>query len=108
MICEKCIDKPVVRGIKTVKCLKCGDIVTTSSNYINICQKCSNKLLLCECCGKKIEKLSNKGFSITCNDCGSENCQPNAFLYLECNDCGQSENNQSIIINKLAQNCSKT
>ncbi len=104
MICNNCKDKPVVRGVKDVKCLKCGDITITNSNYINICKNCSDKLLLCQCCGYKDEKLSNKGFSIVCNDCGSTNCYPNVFLYMQCGDCKQSENNQSTIIDKLSQN----
>jgi len=56
MICNKCKDKPILRGIKFVKCVKCNEDTAISYAYSNICNNCSDTYLICQCCGKEIEK----------------------------------------------------
>jgi len=56
MICNKCKDKPILRGIKIVKCVKCNKDTAISYAYSNICNKCSDTHMICQCCGKEIEK----------------------------------------------------
>ena len=54
MICNKCKDKPILRGIKIVKCVKCNKDTAISYAYSNICNKCSDTHMICQCCGKEI------------------------------------------------------
>jgi len=56
MICNKCKDKPILRGIKFVKCVKCNEDTAISYAYNNICNDCSDNYLICQCCGKEVKK----------------------------------------------------
>jgi len=59
MICKKCKNKSIVRGIKHVKCFKCDKETTVNfvySNICNICNDCSDNYLICQCCGKEVKK----------------------------------------------------
>lgn len=54
MICQDCKTKPVARGMKRIKCMKCAKDDFVNSFYKNICNECSNRLLACQYCGKLI------------------------------------------------------
>ena len=56
MLCKVCKSKPVARGIKKVNCLKCGKETFTNIVYGNICEECSDRLQICQCCGKELFK----------------------------------------------------
>ena len=56
MLCKVCKSKPVARGIKKINCLKCGKETFTSIVYDNICEECSDRLQICQCCGKELFK----------------------------------------------------
>ena len=56
MLCKVCKNKPIVRGIKKVNCLKCGKETFISIVYGNICEECSDRLQICQCCGKELFK----------------------------------------------------
>jgi len=52
MLCENCKNKPVARGLKSIKCLSCGENKLTNYAYNSgICENCSDKLAKCVCCG---------------------------------------------------------
>jgi ribosomal protein S27E len=55
MICKECKDKPIVRGIKHIKCFKCGKEAIVNSAYNNICNDCSGTYVICQYCGKEIK-----------------------------------------------------
>jgi len=62
MICQECENKiksPIL-DIET-KCFKCGKSIPIKHTWRNICLKCSNNLLVCQCCGKKIKKKEKIG-----------------------------------------------
>ena len=54
MICESCNNKPLHRGLKQVKCFKCGKIVMINSAFFDICENCSVIHHICQYCGKQI------------------------------------------------------
>jgi len=55
MLCKECKNKPIVRGIKHIACFLCSKETFVNSSYVNICVNCSDKLLICQCCGKHIK-----------------------------------------------------
>jgi len=63
MICRDCENKNIVRGIKHVKCIKCGKDTMVNFVYSNICLECSNNNLICQCCGKEIKSEIEKKFT---------------------------------------------
>jgi len=56
MICKDCENKNIVRGLKQIKCIKCDKKVMVNFVYSNICLECSNKYLICQCCGEEIKE----------------------------------------------------
>ena len=56
MLCKVCKSKSVARGIKKINCLKCGKETCTNIVYGNICEECSDRLQICQCCGKELFK----------------------------------------------------
>lgn len=56
MLCKDCKSKPVVRGIKNIKCFKCSKDSMVNYAFSDICGDCSDTLCICQCCGKDIEK----------------------------------------------------
>ena len=52
MICKDCKNKPIVRGIKHIKCFKCGKKAIVNSVYGHICDNCSDTYIICQYCGK--------------------------------------------------------
>lgn len=65
MICEKCRNKAIVRGMKQIKCFKCNKETMINYIYSNICSECSDNLNICQYCGEIIKKQ-------TCYICGSK------------------------------------
>lgn len=57
MICKDCKTKPVARGIKFVKCLRCNKDVYVNCFHSNICTNCSDNLVICQYCGKEIKQI---------------------------------------------------
>jgi len=57
MICKECENKNIVRGIKLIKCFNCNKETYVGFCYSNICLECSNKYLICQCCGEKIKSI---------------------------------------------------
>jgi len=55
MLCKECKTKPMVRGIKSIKCFRCGSDTIINSNFTDICIDCSNQLNVCQCCGEQIK-----------------------------------------------------
>ena len=55
MLCHKCKDKPVARGVKSIKCFSCGEDVVINVEH-SICSDCSNKLGVCSKCGREVTK----------------------------------------------------
>lgn len=60
MICKECEKKPLHRGVKQVKCFKCGQIVMINSAFSFICKECSNMHGVCQYCGRDI-RVNNNG-----------------------------------------------
>jgi hypothetical protein len=54
MLCSKCKDKPIAKGIKMTFCSKCGKKTFLNVEY-SICQECSFRYNLCERCGRKLD-----------------------------------------------------
>lgn len=56
MICEKCREGIYLQAMSKGKCIKCGKTTLTPHlpSYI-ICKSCSEKLNLCEQCGKELQ-----------------------------------------------------
>ena len=60
MLCKGCVNKPVIRGLKTIACGKCGKDCFVSYAYAaNLCMTCSTELGLCMCCGCAITKTQD-------------------------------------------------
>ena len=53
MVCKECKNKPLVRGIKFVKCLKCGKDCHVMYGDLDICEECSDEFGICNRCGKE-------------------------------------------------------
>ena len=55
MICKKCEHIIVLNGFSDDKCKICGErIVTGHIPCYEVCKECSEKLNLCEQCGKEM------------------------------------------------------
>ena len=62
MICGKCNQKSLVRGIKCVKCVVCGKSTSNYANGSEVCSVCSDKENICSICGVKFVEVNfNKG-----------------------------------------------
>lgn len=57
MLCKDCKDKPLARGIKIIKCFKCGKETIVNCDYSNVCNDCSDIYVICQYCGKEIKKI---------------------------------------------------
>jgi hypothetical protein len=53
MICDKCKNKPVARGIKNIVCFSCNKSAIVNCFHTNICNKCSDENIICQYCGEK-------------------------------------------------------
>jgi len=60
MQCKDCLGKEVVRGLKCVKCLYCGENVTVNYAFSPICEPCAIEHLVCQCCGKAMDTRRTK------------------------------------------------
>jgi len=60
MICDKCKDKPVARGVKNIVCFSCNKSAIVNCFHTNICNKCSDENIICQYCGEKDEIKENK------------------------------------------------
>lgn len=97
MICNKCKDKPLARGVKQVKCFKCGKDTLTNSFYSDICDNCSDENLICQYCGEYIiqEKVDIVFICSKCNHHLFVNKHKVTFDFLaniedlDCPDCGK-------------------
>lgn len=54
MICEFCKEKPLMRGLQFFNCLSCNTSYSSYFGWFEICNDCSDKLGICNCCGNKI------------------------------------------------------
>ena len=54
MLCSSCKDKPIHRGIKTIKCSKCNNKSMINSahgnGYNSVCNVCSDRFGICVSC----------------------------------------------------------
>ena len=61
MLCSSCKDKPINRGIKTIKCSECGTkrIINSAygNSYDNVCSDCSDKWRICINCSMRKEVI---------------------------------------------------
>lgn len=66
MLCKQCEAKPIVRGIKTIRCRQCRKDTCINYAYAGwFCKDCSCNLGKCMACGKKIIDDTNKPKIIT-------------------------------------------
>ena len=56
MICGRCADKPVARGIKSIKCNMCSMESIVHVNHIDVCLSCSDQYNICHRCGDKFAR----------------------------------------------------
>ena len=56
MICGKCYNEPVVKGIKQTRCVVCEKECHTIINYANVCFDCSEQYNICQSCGENFNK----------------------------------------------------
>jgi ribosome-binding protein aMBF1 (putative translation factor) len=56
MICGRCADRAVARGIKDVKCKMCGMEAMVNVNHVDVCFSCSNQYNICQSCGDKFAR----------------------------------------------------
>ena len=54
MICKNCKNRPAIRGIDFVKCIKCGKDCSIMYGDFNICEDCSNVYGICKRCGEEV------------------------------------------------------
>lgn len=52
MLCKRCEGQPVARGIKFVKCIKCGRELFANIEYTPMCTTCCEVNDICEKCGE--------------------------------------------------------
>jgi hypothetical protein len=64
MVCKDCTEKPLVRGIKFVKCIKCGKDCHIMYGDFDICEECSDEFGVCKRCGKKVITKSNTDINL--------------------------------------------
>lgn len=48
MVCEDCTGKPSVRGIKFIKCIKCGKDCHIMYGDFDVCEECSDEFGICK------------------------------------------------------------
>lgn len=63
MRCDKCVDKPLIRGVTQIYCPHCKEKVMVMIGNM-VCRNCSEKLCYCEKCGDKIDKLMEIEYNI--------------------------------------------
>ena len=57
MICNSCKNKGIYQALKQVICIYCNKkVLINSISYKNICKTCSDKLQICQLCGKIIKE----------------------------------------------------
>lgn len=72
MMCKKCKEEPVAKGIKKIVCIKCMKETIVNCAHGNICSDCSDKLQICEKCGTKMyETIENNNKYKVVTLCGS-------------------------------------
>ena len=64
MVCKDCKNKPAIRGIKFVKCLKCGKDRSIMYGDFDICEECSDEFGICKRCGKKVITENNTNVNL--------------------------------------------
>ena len=52
MICGKCLNKPMARGIKNIECVVCLKQSMVNVKHTNVCFDCSNEHNICQSCGE--------------------------------------------------------
>lgn len=96
MICKDCKDKPLARGIKDIKCYRCGEKSMTNVSFMSICEVCSDMLSICQVCSKNT-RVTNEGngFEVICLDCHSKDIEriwdEDMGEFYQCNNCGQHD-----------------
>ena len=60
MICKECKNKPIIRGLKSIKCINCSKETIVNYAFTNICNDCSDTYLKCQCCGKELKNKNKR------------------------------------------------
>jgi len=54
MICKNCLKKELSKGIRKFKCRLCQEHSANYIDGIDMCLRCSEKMLMCAICGRSI------------------------------------------------------